>query len=272
MASESVFELQRLSHVYVNDKGASLAVENVQLHIAQGEFISLVGPSGCGKTTLLSLLAGLLRPTTGKVLFRGAEVKAPSPKVGYMLQQDYLYPWRSIRDNAAIGLEIAGGKSNRAMAAVDALLVEVGLVGAGRRYPHELSGGMRQRVALARTLATEPEVLLLDEPFSALDLHIKLQLEDLVHGLLKRLGKTAILVTHDLSEAVAMSDRILVLAPNPGRISHELAIPEHVRLLSPMEARKHPDFQELFEQLWRELELGGDGKGRGRDDETTEPG
>jgi NitT/TauT family transport system ATP-binding protein len=259
MANESVFELQQLSHVYVNDKGTSLAVENVQLAIAQGEFISLVGPSGCGKTTLLSLLAGLFKPTKGKVLFRGTEVNAPTPKVGYMLQQDYLYPWRTIRDNAAIGLEISHSKTKHKMDAVDRLLGEVGLEGAGGRYPHELSGGMRQRVALARTLATEPEVLLLDEPFSALDLHIKLQLEDLVHHLLKRLGKTAILVTHDLAEAAAMSDRVVVLARNPGRISSELVIPDELRKLAPMEARKHARFQPLFEQLWEELESDAEG-------------
>ncbi|WP_223829736.1 ABC transporter ATP-binding protein [Paenibacillus arenilitoris] len=254
MKRDSVLELQRLSHVYVNEKGASLAVENIDLTVSRGQFVSLVGPSGCGKTTVLSLLAGLFPPTKGRVLLSGERVQGPSPKVGYMLQQDYLFPWRTIRDNAAVGLEISGRKTRSSMEAVDALLEEVGLPGAGHRFPHELSGGMRQRVALARTLATDPEVLLLDEPFSALDLHIKLQLEDLVDQTLKRLCKTAVLVTHDLAEAAAMSDRVIVLGRNPGRIRCELAVPDEIRLASPMNARKLPGFQELFERLWSELD------------------
>ncbi|MDQ8733781.1 ABC transporter ATP-binding protein [Paenibacillus sp. LHD-38] len=254
MRNETVLELQQLSHVYVNDKGASLAVERIELTVERGEFISLVGPSGCGKTTVLSLLAGLFPPTKGQVLLNGERVIGPSPKVGYMLQQDYLFPWRSIKENAAIGLEVSGRKTEKALQAVEDLLNELGLPDSSRKYPHELSGGMRQRVALARTLATEPEVLLLDEPFSALDLHIKLQLEDLVHQTLKRLGKTAVLVTHDLAEAAAMSDRVIVLGRNPGHIRREVVIPEDVRLASPMAARKLPGFQELFEQLWLELD------------------
>ncbi|MGO4544848.1 ABC transporter ATP-binding protein [Paenibacillus sp. 2TAB23] len=254
MKQETVLELQQLTHVYVNDKGASLAIEHINLKVERGEFVSLVGPSGCGKTTVLSLLAGLFPPTKGQVLLNGDQVSGPSSKVGYMLQQDYLFPWRSIKENAAIGLEINDRKTEKGLQYVDELLEELGLPDSGRKYPQELSGGMRQRVALARTLATEPEVLLLDEPFSALDLHIKLQLEDLVHQTLKRLGKTAVLVTHDLAEAVAMSDRVIVLGRNPGYIRSELAIPDDIRLASPMAARKHPGFQGLFERLWTELD------------------
>ncbi|ACT01253.1 ABC transporter ATP-binding protein [Paenibacillus sp. JDR-2] len=246
-------ELKDVSHVYVNEKGASLAVENLNLTVRRGEFVSLVGPSGCGKTTILSMLAGLFPPSGGQVLLAGAPVLGPSRLVGYMLQQDFLFPWRTIRDNAAIGLEIAGGKTAAAMKEVDRLLSELGLPGSGSKYPHELSGGMRQRVALARMLATNPEVMLLDEPFSALDLHIKLQLEDLVDETLKRLGKTAVLVTHDLAEAAAMSDRVIVLAANPGRIVKELVVPDEIRQATPMEARKLPGFQDVFDQLWAEL-------------------
>lgn len=259
--SEPALSLRRLSHVYVNDKGATLALEDISLDVAKGEFISLVGPSGCGKTTLLSLLAGLFRPTIGGVLVNGKPVTGPSPAVGYMLQQDYLFPWRTIRDNAAIGLEIAGRRSKETLALVDQWLSELGLAGYGNRYPHELSGGMRQRVALARTLVTEPDVLLLDEPFSALDLHIKMQLEDLVQHTLGKLGKTAVLVTHDLAEAAAMSDRVIVLGRNPGHIRKEIVMPDNVRRADPMEARRLPEFQAIFEELWAELDAvdgGGD--------------
>lgn len=261
MQKGPVFELQRLTHVYVNEKGASLAVEGIDLTVLEGEFVSLVGPSGCGKTTVLSLLAGLLTPTLGRVLLSGEPVTGPSPLVGYMLQQDYLFPWRTIRDNAAIGIEINRRKSAAQLQKVDELLSELGLPDAGGRYPHELSGGMRQRVALARTLATEPSVLLLDEPFSALDLHIKMQLEELVHETLKRRGKTAVLVTHDLAEAAAMSDRVIVLGRNPGRIRAEFKLPDDIRKATPIEARKLPGFQTVFEQLWRELESDEEGKG-----------
>ncbi|MEK3881354.1 ABC transporter ATP-binding protein [Paenibacillus sp. PL2-23] len=260
MKDSTALALRRLSHVYVSDKGASLAVEGIELAVAPGEFVSLVGPSGCGKTTLLSLLAGLFPPTSGEVWLGGEKVSGPSPKVGYMLQQDYLFPWRTIRDNAAVGLEIQGTKSADTMKKVEGWLEELGLGGAGSRYPHELSGGMRQRVALARTLVTEPEVLLLDEPFSALDLHIKMQLEAIVVETLRKLGKTAVLVTHDLSEAAAMSDRVVVLGRNPGHIRKIIAIPEPIRAADPIAARKLPGFQELFEALWSELDAV-DGKG-----------
>ncbi|MFD0958918.1 ABC transporter ATP-binding protein [Paenibacillus chungangensis] len=253
MSDTPVLQLADLSHVYVNEKGAALVLEGLQLSLSRGEFLSLVGPSGCGKTTVLNLLAGLFPPTMGRVMLGGETVTGPSPKVGYMLQQDYLFPWRSIRDNAAIGLEINGTKTRASMEAVDEVLSELGLGGYGSRYPHELSGGMRQRVALARTLVTEPELLLLDEPFSALDLHIKLQLEELVQRTLKRLSKTAVLVTHDLAEAAAMSDRVIVMGRNPGRFRSELVVPEEIRTASPMNARKLPTFQDIFEQLWSEL-------------------
>ncbi|MFB9330480.1 ABC transporter ATP-binding protein [Paenibacillus aurantiacus] len=260
---DTLLELQNITHVYVGDQGASLAVENLSLSIGRGEFVSLVGPSGCGKTTVLSLLAGLMTPTKGTVLAGGERVVRPSPKIGYMLQQDYLLPWRTILENAAIGLTLAGGRNAASLEAVRELLVELGLAGTETKMPYELSGGMRQRVALARTLATEPDVLLLDEPFSALDMHIKLQLEDLVHETLAARGKTAVLVTHDLAEAAAMSDRVIVLAPNPGRIQAVFDIPDEIRSLPPTEARKQPEFQRVFDALWEALERGEQAGGEG---------
>ncbi|WP_127533630.1 ABC transporter ATP-binding protein [Paenibacillus kobensis] len=254
MPEQEKLRLRNVSHVYVNDSGASLAVESLDLTIAQGEFVSLVGPSGCGKTTVLHLIAGLLQPTRGEVNMDGKRVTGPSTAVGYMLQQDYLFPWRSIGDNAAIGLEINGKLNAASRQRVGRLLEELELGGTAQRYPHELSGGMRQRVALARTLATEPDIMLLDEPFSALDMHIKLQLEDLVWSTIRGRGQTAVLVTHDLAEAAAMSDRIIVLGRNPGRIRLDLDVPDSLRAILPMEARRHPAFQPLFEQLWAQLD------------------
>ncbi|PWW00651.1 NitT/TauT family transport system ATP-binding protein [Paenibacillus cellulosilyticus] len=255
MPDHGKLRLHNVTHVYVNDGGASLAVDSFNLTVGQGEFVSLVGPSGCGKTTVLHLIAGLLRPTRGEVTIGGAAVTGPTASVGYMLQQDYLFPWRNIQDNASIGLAINGKLTPDAKSRVRGLLQELELSGTELRYPHELSGGMRQRVALARTLATEPDVMLLDEPFSALDMHIKLQLEDLVWDTIRRRGQTAVLVTHDLAEAAAMSDRIIVLGRNPGRIRLTLDVPEELRRTSPMEARRHPSFQPLFEQLWEEMDV-----------------
>jgi len=255
MKQKNVLELKQVTHVYVNEKGAFVAIEDFNLSIAEGEFLALVGPSGCGKTTVLSLLAGLFRPTFGNVLFGGEKVDGPSRSIGYMLQQDYLFPWRSIEQNTLIGLEIQRGIKRQSKQEAEKLLADLGLPHAGNRYPHELSGGMRQRVALARTLVTNPSVLLLDEPFSALDFHIKLQLEELVQNTLRRLGKTAVLVTHDLSEAAAMCDRIIVLGRNPGHIRCEVIIPDPLRTASPQIARTLPEFQSVYEKLTSELDV-----------------
>jgi NitT/TauT family transport system ATP-binding protein len=251
---DPVLELQDVSHVYVNESGTTLAVEGLNLAVATGEFVSLVGPSGCGKTTVLSLLAGLLLPTEGTVTACGEPVRRPSPKIGYMLQQDYLLPWRTILNNALLGLEISGRKTEASIAFTRSLLHELGLGGLENRMPGELSGGMRQRAALVRTLATEPDVLLLDEPFSALDLQIKLQLEDLVQSTLRALNKTAVLVTHDLNEAAAMSDRVVVLGRNPGHIRAVYNVPAQIRNALPTAARKLPEFQSMFDLIWGALE------------------
>lgn len=260
-AMDIMLKLSGVSHAYVGPEGAALAVEGLDLAVAAGEFVSLVGPSGCGKTTILSLLAGLLAPSRGTIEAAGSPVTGPSARIGYMLQQDYLFPWRTIRDNALLGFEIAGRRTADAERRVLALLDELGLAGTAGRYPHELSGGMRQRVSLVRTLAGEPDVLLLDEPFSALDMHIKLQLEDLVWGTLRKRGKTAVLVTHDLSEAIAMSDRVVMLAASPGRIRRVLRVPDSIRAAAPTAARKAPEFNAMFDRLWALLHAGREGGG-----------
>lgn len=251
---QAVVELDGLSHVYVNGRGATMALKEISLHVNQGEFVSIIGPSGCGKTTLLSLISGLLRPTQGSVRISGEWIKKPSPKVGYMLQQDYLFPWRTIYENASIGLELMGKRGADSKAIVMELLDDMGLSDYADSYPQQLSGGMRQRVALVRTLATEPDILLLDEPFSALDYQTKLQLEDLVAVTLRSRNKTAVLVTHDISEAIAMSDRIIVMQPRPGRIRAAVEVPGPIRTALPLKAREEAGFHDLFHQLWGQFE------------------
>ncbi|NMM54236.1 ABC transporter ATP-binding protein [Paenibacillus aquistagni] len=250
----STVELRDVTHVYVTPREAKLAIEELSVSIAPGEFVSLVGPSGCGKTTILSIIAGLVKPTRGNVLINGEPVRGTSSSVGYMLQQDYLFPWRTIMDNACMGLELTGQLNDQTKQKVIQLLEGMGLQGTENLYPYQLSGGMRQRVALVRTLATEPEILLLDEPFSALDYQTKLQLEDLIVETLKLREKTAILVTHDLSEAIAVSDRVIVLNRHPGSIRRSFVIPEQIRSVQPFYAREQEGFNDLFHEVWMELE------------------
>ncbi|MMZ62231.1 Aliphatic sulfonates import ATP-binding protein SsuB [compost metagenome] len=176
-----------------------------------------------------------------------------------MLQQDYLFPWRTILSNATLGLELTNRLNNESREMVIELLEGMGLGTTTAQYPHQLSGGMRQRVALVRTLATNPDLLLLDEPFSALDYQTKLQLEDLVVDTLRQRGKTGVLVTHDLSEAIAVSDRVIVLAAKPGRIRTTYEIPQNIRQAQPFYAREESGFNELFHEIWRDLESS-DGK------------
>ncbi|WP_340023957.1 ABC transporter ATP-binding protein [Paenibacillus sp. FSL K6-1096] len=252
-----VVELKEITHAYLGDGEANLAIEDLNLTVGAGEFISLVGPSGCGKTTILSIIAGLLQPSRGEVLLSGRPVTGPSPEVGYMLQQDYLFPWRTIQDNVLLGLELTGRLTGSSRAQTLQLLADMGLEGKEQAYPAQFSGGMRQRVALVRTLATDPGLLLLDEPFSALDYQIKLQLEDLVSETLLRRGTTAILVTHDLSEAIAVSSRVILLQRNPGRIRKVFEVPEAIRSTPPLYARDLPGFAELFHEIWKEMELAG---------------
>jgi len=225
------------------------------LQVGEGEFVCLVGPSGCGKTTLLSLIAGLERPTAGKVLIEGQVVSGTSRRVGYMLQQDYLFNWRTIEENIFLGLDIQGIRSKETEEYALHLLEEMEMGDVRKSYPGQLSGGMRQRVALVRTLACQPDILLLDEPFSALDYQTKLKLEDLLIETLRRHRKTAILVTHDLSEAIAMGDRVYVLARNPGRISSEIVVPDSIREALPFSARNQEGFSDLFHRVWKEMEV-----------------
>ncbi|KQL49094.1 spermidine/putrescine ABC transporter ATP-binding protein [Brevibacillus choshinensis] len=248
-------ELGHVTHLYLSATRAFMAVRDINLRVEEGEFICLVGPSGCGKTTLLSLMAGLEQPTAGKVWIDGKAVTGTSRQVGYMLQQDYLFNWRTIEDNVFLGLDIQGIRTKENEEYAIHLLEEMELIEVRKSSPTQLSGGMRQRVALVRTLACQPDVLLLDEPFSALDYQTKLKLEDLIFTTLRRHKKTAVLVTHDLSESIAMGDRVYILSRNPGRINSEVIIPSHIRDAIPFDARNETGFQDLFHRVWKEMEV-----------------
>jgi NitT/TauT family transport system ATP-binding protein len=246
--------LRGIHHTYFTKTSAVTALNDISLDVQEGEFVSFLGPSGCGKTTLLSIIAGLIDPSDGQVKLEGKSVKEASNQTGYMLQQDYLFPWKTIEENILLGLKISGTLEESKKEEVLALLGQMGLENVENLYPKQLSGGMRQRVALVRTLATEPKLLMLDEPFSALDYQTKLKLEDLVSNTFKSFGKTAILVTHDIGEAIAMSDRIFLFSPRPGRLHKTFSMPEELRNLSPFEARNHSLYNDLFQTIWKELE------------------
>ncbi len=225
--ANTALELDRVTRRFAARGSANAtftAVESLSFSIRAGEFVSVVGPSGCGKSTILNLVAGLDRPTEGVVSLHGEAVVGPSPHVGFMLQKDLLLPWRTILHNVEFGLETrpmnAAQKRERALAE----LRRCRLLDFAERYPYQLSGGQRQRAALARTLAIEPDVVLLDEPFSALDAQTKLILQRSFAQTIAGSGVTTLLITHDLSEAVAMSDRILVMSERPGRIVEEIEV------------------------------------------------
>jgi len=251
-------ELRGVGLRYFGREGETEALQGVSLKVAPGEFVAIIGQSGCGKSTLLSLISGILKPTEGEVLVDGQPVTGPTRKVGYMLQQDYLFEWRTILDNAVLGAEIQGADMGKARERAAQLLTRYGLGQFLHHLPRQLSGGMRQRVALARTLCTEPDVVLLDEPFSALDSQTRIALADEVSEILRRERKTAILVTHDIGEAVSMAERVIVLSRRPGRVKSEHAIRFNTadgKRPAPFAARSTPEFNGYFNALWQELEV-----------------
>lgn len=251
-------ELKQVEKVFFAYDSWTSAVEGINLTIEEGEFISIIGPSGCGKTTLLSLISGLLHPTRGEILLDDKIIENPTPETGYMLQQDYLFPWLSIKDNITLGLMTMGKTAKEDMSLAFELLETLGLSDKMEHFPSQLSGGMRQRVALVRMLSTDPKLLLLDEPFSALDYQTKLKLEDLVFSTIRDHNKTAILVTHDIGEAIAMSDRIILLTERPGKINKQFSIPSNLANKLPFSVRADDAFNPLFQTIWKEMEPDGD--------------
>lgn len=248
-----ILELQNIHLTYQTLKSETLAIEDVSFSLESGEFVSIVGPSGCGKTTILSMIAGLLTPTWGKIFIDGEIVSKVSTNVGYMFQRDNLFEWLTVYQNIMIGPKINHKKNCLSPEKLKLLLEKYGLGDFEKSKPLELSGGMRQRVSLIRTLALNPKILLLDEPFSALDYQTRLAVQNDIHEIIKSEHKTAILVTHDISEAIAMSDRIIVLTKRPGTIKRIINI-DLDKSLSTIERRSNPLFNEYFKTLWEELQ------------------
>ncbi|MCM1367195.1 MAG: ABC transporter ATP-binding protein [Roseburia sp.] len=247
----ALLELDRVDLIYQTEKSETEAVRDLSMSVDEGEFIALVGPSGCGKTTLLSMIAGLIPPTGGSIKVDGAEVTARSGIVGYMLQRDNLFEWRTIESNVLLGLSVQKKLTEENRNYALGMLSKYGLGEFRDAYPTELSGGMRQRAALIRTLAFKPKILLLDEPFSAVDFQTRMTVCDDVYSIIKSERKTAVLVTHDISEAVSMADKIVVLTKRPATVKTVFNI--DIDAPTPLAKRENPRFSEWFDRVWREV-------------------
>lgn len=250
---ENILEVKNIGKKYQNKEGEILALKNVNFRVKKGEFVSIIGPSGCGKSTLLSIIAGLEEKTTGEIYIEGEKVNGISSKIGYMLQRDCLLEWRNILSNTMFGLEVKGKKDNVDKEYVLELLKKYNLYEFKDKYPSELSGGMRQMVALIRTLAVKPKILLLDEAFSALDYQTRIMVTNDIYYILRKEKITAIIVTHDISEAISMSDRVLVLSKRPGTIKDIHKINFGIENRTPINCRESPKFSQYFNTLWKEL-------------------
>ena len=243
-----LLEIINLNKIYHTEKNDVLALENIIFDVYENEFISIVGPSGCGKSTILSILANLEDKTDGTIKF------FKDLSIGYMLQDDCLFFWKSILDNCLVGLEITGKLNNESKNYVLDLLKTYGLYEFKDMYPASLSGGMRQRVALIRTLALKPDILLLDEPMSALDSQSRLAIGEDIYNIIKKEGKTAIMVTHDLSEALSMSDKVIVLSKRPGVVKKVYDIQLDGKS-TPIKNRSSKNFSKYYEMIWRDLDV-----------------
>ena len=250
---EKILEVKNISKKYQNKKDETLALQNVNFRVKKGEFVSIIGPSGCGKSTLLSIIAGLEEKSEGEIYIEGEKITGMSPKIGYMLQRDCLLEWRTIWSNVMFGLEVKGKKDENTVEYVENLLKKYELYDFKDKYPSELSGGMRQRAALIRTLAINPKILLLDEAFSALDYQTRIMVTNDIYSILRKENITALIVTHDISEAISMSDRVIVLSSRPGTVKDIHKIDFEITDRTPLNCRESPKFSKYFNTLWKEL-------------------
>ncbi len=255
--SKNILSVKNITKIYQAKNGETIALDNIDLDIKKGEFVSIIGPSGCGKSTLLSIIAGLEEKNTGEIYLDGKKVDGISSEIGYMLQKDSLLEWRTIYNNVILGLEIRGIKTKENEEYVNNLLKKYNLYEFKDKYPTQLSGGMRQRAALIRTLAVKPKLLLLDEAFSALDYQTRIMVTKDVYEILREEGITALIVTHDISESISLSDRVVVLSKRPAKIKaiHEIKFDMQNR--TPINCRERPEFSKYFDTLWKELDING---------------
>ncbi len=252
----SNIEIKNIFHKYQDINGEVSAINDISFNVNNGEYVSIVGPSGCGKSTLLSIICGLIKPTSGSVLINGEKTEGISKKIGYMLQKDNLLDWRTIYKNVLLGLEMQKQLTKENIEYAENLLKTYGLYEFKDKYPSQLSGGMRQRASLIRTLATKPEILLLDEAFSALDYQTRLAVTDDVYDIIKNENKTTIMVTHDIPESISMSDRVIVLTNRPAKICDIVKIDFDTNgKRSPLKARNEANFGEYFNKIWKELDI-----------------
>ena len=250
---EPLLKLKNICYAYHNLQVETPALANVSFHIAPGEFVAIVGPSGCGKSTLLSIISGLLEPEEGTIMFSNPDGSLNYPKIGYMLQRDHLFEWRTVYQNTILGLEISNQLTKENKEMVLSMMKDYDLYKFKDKRPSELSGGMKQRAALIRTLALKPQLLLLDEPFSALDYQTRLMVSADICRIIRENSKTALLITHDLSEAISLADRVIILSRRPATVKCE--VPIHLTLPddSPLASRNAPEFQYYFNLLWEAL-------------------
>ena len=248
---KNILEMNNIKLIYHSKQGENEALNNISFNVKQGEFVSIVGPSGCGKTTILSLISGLLTASAGEIMLDDNKVEGTNKDVGYMFQKDHLFDWRTIWQNVCLGLEITKTNTQENQQRVENLLKKYGLIEYKNKKPRELSGGMRQRVALIRTLALNPKLLLLDEPFSALDYQTRLLVGEDVWKIIKQEKQTAILVTHDISEAISLSDRVFILTKTPSVVKKEVNI--SFKDETPLKRRENKDFSKVFDSVWKEL-------------------
>ena len=248
-------EVRHLCYSYHTLEGETQALSDISFDVKDGEFFAIVGPSGCGKSTLLSLLCGLIEPENGSILIDGCPRQDSDAVIGYMLQRDHLFEWRTIFSNISLGLEINHRLDEAAKQELTEMLDTYGLLQFKDSRPSQLSGGMRQRAALIRTMALKPDILLLDEPFSALDYQTRLEVCDDISSIIRTEKKTAILITHDLSEAISVADRILILTSRPGKVKAVMEVRFAPEFDRPLSRRNAPEFSSYFNQLWKELKL-----------------
>jgi NitT/TauT family transport system ATP-binding protein len=247
--------VERVAKSYEVDGRIVPVIGDLSLTLGKGEIVSIVGPSGCGKTTLLNTLCGLLTPDSGRIRWNGREIAGQPQNVGYMLQKDLLLPWRTALSNTMLGLEIRGVAASEAEDRSRAMLDQLGLHGFADHFPSTLSGGMRQRVALARTLVNEPDVLLLDEPFASLDFQNKLLIENDTAKLVRKGGRSLLLITHDIEEAVSLADRVIVLSKRPTQVKAVYDIALGAERTDMMAARDSDDFSKYVRRIWADLDV-----------------